>query len=529
MARGNSKLSGRGRGRDNADETGPEQSAWPPDAGNAPAAPSPARTILPGQPFEPVAPQFPAQRQPDGTTAGWDLLPTQGGYDPTGLHTDPNTISWPSATTAPMQAMPTSVGMTQVGDPLDALQQYAGLPLAGYPGAAPAPDPTQLYQPQAPMTNSPGVDGSAGHYGPATSSMSAGPSQATPLQNGYGSPADSGFADGGMFTGGQPFDGPPTGAPVAPGGYGMPGGLGQQLPPLSGHIPQTSLQPLDVFSTTTGPAAGGSVLPGSDDFPGERSRRGRRRRGKAASANDSERPESNHYDHAHYSGAHSGTHSGAHSGAGRGIGRTADSGTSSNSGARRAVALLGAVAVLGGAGYVGYSQLTGTDQAVSSTSTSVRPANAAAGAKYVLPNQLANLTQIAPTEATQLTAGYTTLSKKRAPELPMPAQVSAYRPTPAAVSTVNVVIYKPGAPNLYNALVGLLSRPDAGSAAVAAAPVASGAAGGTMVCGAQRGASTSAWCAWTSGKGIGLITANGTDNPTYAAIYTRELRAYAER
>jgi hypothetical protein len=59
--------------------------------------------------------------------------------------------------------------------------------------------------------------------------------------------------------------------------------------------------------------------------------------------------------------------------------------------------------------------------------------------------------------------------------------------------------------------------------------VAPGAAGGSMLCGSQRGASSSAWCAWKSGKGVGFLTTSGTASPTFAAVFTRELRAFAER
>ena len=50
-----------------------------------------------------------------------------------------------------------------------------------------------------------------------------------------------------------------------------------------------------------------------------------------------------------------------------------------------------------------------------------------------------------------------------------------------------------------------------------------------MLCGSQRGASSMAWCAWSSTKGVGFLSTRGTANPTYAALYTRELRAYSER
>ena len=94
---------------------------------------------------------------------------------------------------------------------------------------------------------------------------------------------------------------------------------------------------------------------------------------------------------------------------------------------------------------------------------------------------------------------------------------------------MNVVVFKSGSKAAYNALLGSLSRPGPGSASVAATPVAPGAAGGTMMCGSQRGSSATAWCAWESPKGMGFVQAKGTANTAYAAVYTRELRAFAER
>jgi hypothetical protein len=196
------------------------------------------------------------------------------------------------------------------------------------------------------------------------------------------------------------------------------------------------------------------------------------------------------------------------------------------SGSRRVVALLGAVAVLGAAGYLGYSQLAGSDEAVSSP---VVPAKPAVTPKFTLPTSLANLTQITPAQAKALSTSYTTLAAKNLPTLPAPTTVSAYHPQNDARVTVNVVVYKAGSPGAYEALVGSLSRPSPGNAAVAAVPVAPGAAGGQMLCGSQRGTSSTAWCAWSSTKGVGFLSTRGTANPTFAAIYTRELRAYAER
>jgi hypothetical protein len=107
--------------------------------------------------------------------------------------------------------------------------------------------------------------------------------------------------------------------------------------------------------------------------------------------------------------------------------------------------------------------------------------------------------------------------------------VSGYHAPGDPRTTVSVVVYKAGKQGTYEALVGLLSRPSAGNASVAAVPVAPGAAGGQMLCGSQRGTASTGWCAWSSAKSVGFLSTTGTPEPIFAAIYTRELRAFAER
>jgi hypothetical protein len=349
------------------------------------------------------------------------------------------------------------------------------------------------------------------------------PNQSSPGQPAYGSPP-SGFADGGIFTGNEyagadhlssePFDGIPSNASTfAPQGYGT------QPPPHPGPFPPRDLEPLDVTPVPPGghPAPGygygpgvadglSSMLPGDDDDGG---RRGRRRRAKSEGKRRSSGTERGAFDA--LTDARSDEAPVEHRA----------------SGSRRVVALLGAVAVLGAAGYLGYSQLAGTDQAVSSPVVPKKPV--VASPKSTLPTALANLTEITPAQAKALATSYTTLSAKNLPTLPVPLTVTAYHPQNDPRTTVNVVVYKAGVRGTYETLVGSLSRPSPGNAAIAAVPVAPGAAGGQMLCGSQRGASSTAWCAWSSTKGVGFLSTKGTANPTLAAIYTRELRAYAER
>lgn len=474
MARGNSKLGRRGRGREVVEQIGPG-TAWSADGPVAPAAPSPGRNILPGEPFEPVATVFPAQRNPEPAPfpvtapAGWGFAPgapaSMAGVQPEPGRAPHETsvLAWPNEEqTSPMPAVP-SAGP----DPLDALQQYAGLPL----GAAPAPDPAQLYHPSHLTAPFP-------QYGEGTAAAS------TPTASAAPPASDSGFADGGIFTGSEPFDGIPAASPLAPPAHGL-SGFGPQMP-APGYLPQSSLEPLDVTP----------VVPLDEVLPGEEEagrRRGRRRAG-------GRRRDGAQFDDG--------------------------SGSAGRKGAKRAVALLGAVAVLGAAGYVGYSQLSGTDEAVSSPTVPVKPA---ASAHFELPEHLATLVQITPAQAKALTANYLKLAARTSPNLPAAQTATAYHPAGSPKVAVNVVVFRPTSTSTYDALLASLSRPAHGSASVAAVPAAAGAAGGTMMCGSQRGPQTFAWCAWNSSKGMGFLQAKGTANTAYAAIYTRELRAFAER
>ena len=196
------------------------------------------------------------------------------------------------------------------------------------------------------------------------------------------------------------------------------------------------------------------------------------------------------------------------------------------SGSRRVVALLGAVAVLGAAGYLGYSQLAGTDAAVSSPSSRPKPA---ATPKFALPNSLANLTQITPAQAKALTTSYTALAAKNMPTLPRPTTVSAYHPQKDARATVNVVVYKAGSPGTYEALRRCAEPSEPGKRddrRRTGDPRCSGRPDALRV---PARATNTAWCAWSSTRASASYRQAAPPNPTFAAIYTRELRAFAER
>jgi hypothetical protein len=275
VARGGSMFGGRGRDRDAAD-AGPESI----DAGASPA-PSSARTILPGEPFEAAPASFPSQRPADPLMpSGWGMsgLPAPGDdlgatmFGPGGFGAH-NSAGFPEPTTAPLPAMNPG-GAT--GDPLDALQQYAGLPLSGFGATAPAPDPTQLYDPSrsfaAPETFGAAPAGGAEQTYGAVPSADAGPADAAPAGaaiadptstgpgvSAYGAPT-SGFAAGGIFTGGDdfgaagalehaPFD-PAAGGLAAAVGYAGAPAAGVPTEPATdagvGPLPAAFASPLDV-------------------------------------------------------------------------------------------------------------------------------------------------------------------------------------------------------------------------------------------------------------------------------------------
>jgi hypothetical protein len=211
----------------------------------------------------------------------------------------------------------------------------------------------------------------------------------------------------------------------------------------------------------------------------------------------------------------------------------ADATSGGRSGLRRIGALVGIAAVLGTAGWVGYGQLNSSSD---STATPLSPgphaAAPAATVRFTLPAQLATLTQVPSARAAQIARDYSATTGRALTALPAPAVVSGYHDAGKQAIAVSVVVYKPAASSAnsgYLALVGQLSRPGAGNVSVPATTVAPGAAGGSMLCGAQRGTTASAWCAWKTGKTVGFLRTHGSSDVAYATVYTRELRAYAER
>ncbi|MDQ1635938.1 MAG: hypothetical protein QOJ32_2747 [Frankiaceae bacterium] len=561
VARGSAKLGGRGRGRSGSAEAVPEHG----DAGNA--APSPARNILPGEPFEPAAVSFGHGADPL-MNSGWGAGgPNFDNQAPLTWGADPST--------APLNGFGAN-GQTPPGtDPLDALQQYAGMPVGGGYGAAPAPDPTQVYQGYGSTPTDGGFAGggifSGGHpagpgyeAGPPTENTHpaafvphpSGPADAAPPAYGEQSFAGQPYPGqqfegqqfegqqfegqqyqpqsfepqpfepqpfqgqpfqgqpheaqpfGGQPFGGQPFEGQPHYGqpfPTAPAGGSAFPGFDQAR--FVEQLPGGSADPLDVTPSST-------VVPGSplDGFADESAGKPRRRRGSSSRRGR----ESGHRP------------SDVENRSDLGLEAFSGPGATRSAGPRRALGVLGVVAVLGVAGFVGYTQLSGTDDSLSGNAPVAAPRPAVT--RYPLPPSLSAGRQISADQAKALTTSWTALAKLTLPDLPAPLAVSAYGPA-GAKPTTNVVVYAPGPQGqaTFEALIGSLSRTAAGTSTTVAKPAASGAAGGEVMCGSQTGKAPSAWCAFKSPKGVGFVHVDKTAKADVAAAYTRELRTFSER
>ena len=210
---------------------------------------------------------------------------------------------------------------------------------------------------------------------------------------------------------------------------------------------------------------------------------------------------------------------------------------------RKLLALL-AVVVIAGGGYFGYTQLnkssddTDTPTSVPTvTAPSTRPSQApatgtpvtpATAGLYGFPKQLSGYslqTSAAATRQAQQLKGF---AAQQLPSIGKTAQVAVYASgTPGVVATT----YRPAAANLasaYSTLLANVRKPAAGNRVGAFTAVAPGAAGGSMTCGGQSGASPIAYCVFRGASAVGMIYMIGTPKTAMVEILTREMRAYAE-
>jgi hypothetical protein len=232
---------------------------------------------------------------------------------------------------------------------------------------------------------------------------------------------------------------------------------------------------------------------------------------------------------------------------GHSTGEDADGGRP-KSGRRPNTALLAlaAVVVLGGGGYFGYTQLTKSDSTDNSTSTpvtSVAPktpvgskaattpaaVTPAAPAAYSYPSRIAGFSLRSGPNAAALQRQITTFSKGAYPAYMGSPAIASYG-TPASASVV-AITFHPTAGKLPAAFATMLAgvhKPATGNIVGAFAAVPTGAAGGSMTCGSQSGASPITYCVWRGKSDVGMVYMKGrTDVPINQAV-TRELRAYAE-
>jgi hypothetical protein len=207
----------------------------------------------------------------------------------------------------------------------------------------------------------------------------------------------------------------------------------------------------------------------------------------------------------------------------------------------KALLALAAVVILGGGGYFGYTQLSKSDSSTAtstpitsaapaaSTPAATTPTAPAASAAYSYPTHLAGFAARTSSTAQALQRQITSFSKGAYP---------AYLGTPAVTSfgtantaSVVAVTFKPAASKLsagFSTMLAGVQKPAAGNTVGAFASVPAGAAGGSMTCGSQTGASPITYCVWKGTSSVGMVYMKGrTDTPINQAL-TRELRAYAE-
>jgi hypothetical protein len=199
--------------------------------------------------------------------------------------------------------------------------------------------------------------------------------------------------------------------------------------------------------------------------------------------------------------------------------------------------------ILGGGGYFGYTQLsksdsnTGTSAATPATSVAPKTPTAstpaavtpAGSAAYSYPTKLAGFSVLSGSSASLLARQITAFDKGAYPAYMGTPMVASYGT--GATASVVASTFHPAASKLdaaYAAIVAGVRKPATGNTVGVFKSVPAGAAGGSMTCGAQTGASPISFCVWKGTSAVGVVYLKGqTDTPVNQAL-TRELRAYAE-
>jgi hypothetical protein len=228
---------------------------------------------------------------------------------------------------------------------------------------------------------------------------------------------------------------------------------------------------------------------------------------------------------------------GAGKGADGGEGKGADGGEGKAGRRRRGpdrklVALLAVVVVAGG-GYFGYTQLHKSSSNDTSASTPVpapkpvTPATPAAAA-YDYPSNVSGFALQTGPAATQQAKQLKSFVTKQFPAFGSTVSVASYSSGKPAIVAMT---YHPGRSKLastYSTLVDNARKPAKGNVVGEFNSVAPGAAGGKMTCGGQRGASPIAYCIFQGRSVTGMVYTTGSPKTALAEIVTREMRAYAE-
>ena len=228
-------------------------------------------------------------------------------------------------------------------------------------------------------------------------------------------------------------------------------------------------------------------------------------------------------------------------------GEDADGAHRKSRGPNKALIALAAVVILGGGGYFGYTHFvksstdssTSTGTSTPKAATPVAPKSAKSSTptvttptgtvSYNYPSSLAGFSVRTSSAASALQRQITSFAKGAYPAYLGTPVIASY----GTASTASVVAYTfhPAASKLSDGFATLLAgahQAATGNTVGDFTSVPAGAAGGSMTCGSQTGASPISYCIWKGTSAVGMVYMKGqTDTPINQAL-TRELRAYAE-
>jgi hypothetical protein len=148
---------------------------------------------------------------------------------------------------------------------------------------------------------------------------------------------------------------------------------------------------------------------------------------------------------------------------------------------------------------------------------------------YAYPSQLAGFSQRTGADALTLVHQISSFSKSAYPAFMGTPQIASYG-TPGTVSVIAVTFHpvvSKLAAGFKTILTGV-QKPATGNTVGAFTAVPTGAAGGSMTCGSQSGVSPISYCVWKGKSAIGMVYIKGTTATPNTQALTREMRAGAE-